>query len=72
MTNANYGKHLKNIGKLCYLYDQAAASTTAMNTLRATALDQAATGLSADLISRYQPHWESAISAGPKERLMPL
>lgn len=69
MDNARYVAHLKVLGKLCYLYDQAEASSTAMTTLRATTLDQASTGASADLpasdlIARYMPSWSGAITSG--------
>ena len=69
MTDANYLKHLKVLGKLCKLYDDAVASVAAQDTLRATTIDQASTGLSADLpasdiIAAVQSSWSAAILAG--------
>ncbi len=70
MDNARYVAHLKIIGKLAYLYDVASASFSDLSDLRATTMDQAATGDAADLpgsdiIARYMPPYDTAINAGP-------
>jgi hypothetical protein len=49
MTDANYIRHLKVLGKYCKLYDNATADITAQNLLLSTTCDQVATGLSVDL-----------------------
>jgi hypothetical protein len=48
MTDANYQRFFKVLGKLAYLYDTATAENTALATLLATTADQVATGLSVD------------------------
>ncbi|HEY3322074.1 MAG TPA: hypothetical protein VGP72_16525 [Planctomycetota bacterium] len=71
MTNGNWQKHLKNLGKFCFLNDNAAASVATLNQLRAATLDQ----LSDDLItslplvdsftSQQNAAFAQAIDSGP-------
>jgi len=70
MTDANYQRHLKALGKLCALFDAATASTAAANTLLATTADQFATGLVVDnpaveLLAQNLNSLQAAINSGP-------
>lgn len=70
MTDANYIRHFKVLGKLAKLYDTAAADSTTLETLLTTFVDQYATGTIASfpavqLFPRYTTQWISAITAGP-------
>ena len=70
MTDANYIRHFKVLGKLAKLYDASASSVEEANTLLATTGDQIATGLVEDnpamlLFSGYANSLQSAINTGP-------
>lgn len=69
MTNSNYIRHFKNLGKLCYLYDQASANITAMQTLVSASYDQWADGTLVSypvilLLNPYSDQLKSAITNG--------
>lgn len=69
MTNDNYIRHFKVLGKLAKLYDIAAADESDLETLLSTFVDQYATGTVASLpaILIFPNHtvaWSQAISAG--------
>ena len=71
MTGANFIRHFKVLGKLCKLYDDAAASESALETLLATTADQVATGTTAGatavrIFARYYTQYENAIANGPE------
>lgn len=70
MTDANYIRHFKVLGKLAKLYDDAGANDTAMRTLLATFVDQYAEGTSASLSAinifpTYTRQWANAIGSSP-------
>jgi hypothetical protein len=70
MTDGNYQKHCKVLGKYCRLYDTAGTNETAMKALEAITIDQVADGLAASLpaceaLAGKLPAWKTAISAGP-------
>jgi len=69
MTDANYQRHLKVLGKLARLFDTAGADDTAMKALLATFVDQYATGGAASLpaievFPTFTARWAAAITAG--------
>ncbi len=69
MLNANYIRHLKPLGKLCYLYDIAGTGLAALKTLRATTYDQVADGTDAsapgvDVFAQYRSRYNNVISQG--------
>jgi hypothetical protein len=70
MLDANYIKHFKIIGKICKLFDVAAADETALKALRATTYDQVADGTDAsaeavDIFASYRSRYNNAIENGP-------
>jgi len=70
MTDANYIRHLKVLGKYCKIYDDADADATAQGVLIATTSDQIATGLAIDTpaVAMHGPYISSltaAVSSGP-------
>ena len=65
MTDANYQKHLKLLGKLCLLYDDANTQQGNTSTLLENFVDQYADGLklaSIKIFSTYQLQWLNALS----------
>ena len=70
MTDANYIRHAKALGKFAKLYDQATADIATLNTLLATTADQVATGTSVDnpavlMLAGYLPSLNNSIGNGP-------
>lgn len=71
MTDADYLERLKILGKLCYIYDTAAASVTTMETAIARFFDQVATGEAAtswaalQVFNPYTAQFASAVASGP-------
>jgi hypothetical protein len=49
MQTGNYARHLKVLGKICYLYDTAASEVTALELTTSRLFDQVATGESVSL-----------------------
>lgn len=69
MTNGNYIRHFKVLGKLCKLYDDANANSTAEGELLATFADQYSDGTEASLAAislfpAYTSQWASSINNG--------
>lgn len=69
MTNDNYARHLKVLGKLVFVYDTASAEATNHETYLATTFDQVATGSSVDndavaLLAGHIAAWRLAITEG--------
>jgi hypothetical protein len=70
MTNANYQRHLKILGKLAYLFDAASSDVADMGALLAAFVDQYADATLSSLdairiFPNYTPRWQSAINVGP-------
>jgi hypothetical protein len=70
MLDANYQRHLKVLGKLCKLYDDAGADVPEQNALLAAFVDQYADGLTDSLAAirifpTFTSQWLSAIQGGP-------
>ena len=71
MLDANYLKHLKVLGKLCYIYDTASASVVTMETAVARFFDQVATGEAStswpalQVFNPYTAQFASAVASGP-------
>ena len=73
MTANNYTRHFSVLGKLCKLYDDAAAAEATQKTLIAAFADQVSDGLSASLdalVAMLSPisQFNSALSAGEGTR----
>lgn len=69
MLDANYEKHLKVLGKLCYAYDQAVADLAGQELTAERFFDQVATGASGSwqnllLASGFAPAWAAAMTNG--------
>lgn len=71
MTNANYDRFFKILGKLCTTYDNAGTSLTTQNLQRYRFVEQIAksdqevTDLAAiDLLTQYLPTWKAAVASG--------
>lgn len=70
MLDAAYLKHLKVLGKICYIWDAASADVTAMKLMVSRLFDQTATGevVSYDatkLVNSYTNGIDAAITSGP-------
>lgn len=68
MTNGDYARHLKFLGKLCYGFDNSAASISALTTLQATIMDQVADAALTSLpevrlLCDYMGVWTSKLSS---------
>jgi len=66
MTDANYIRHFKVLGKLAYLYDTAGSNATALQTLLAVFADQVADGTyltvpAVKLFNNTITEWDAAI-----------
>ena len=71
MTNDNYIRHLKVLGKLVFVYDEASAQVDEHRDYLAVTCDQIATGLAIDndaltALAANLPSWNLAISSGPE------
>ncbi len=69
MDSANYVKHLKVLGKLCYIWDNSDPALTTQQTNISRLMDQTATGEAASLaatllIGAFMPRLNDAITIG--------
>lgn len=71
MTNANYDRFFKFLGKLAYMYDNAGASVTAQNNARYRTVEQVAKSdqeyidlPEVDLLANYIASWKAAVAGG--------
>ncbi len=77
MTDADYLRHLKFLGKLCYGFDNSASSISALTTLQATTMDQVADAALSSLpevrlLCDYMGIWTSKLSSADGIRQMML
>ncbi len=77
MTDADYLRHIKFLGKLCYGFDNSAASISALTTLQATTMDQVADAALSSLpevrlLCDYMGIWTSKLSSADGIRQMML
>lgn len=74
MTNANYDRFFKFLGKLAYMYDNAGSSVTTQNQARYRTVEQAAKSdqeyvdlPEVDLLAGYVGSWKAAVSSGASQ-----